>query len=82
MLFLHPRRTLRPHHACEVEGSHIRPPTCILSKLQFPKLAVCGEIGSCPGKALQSLGYHIGTAQQLISLWQVLQGQEIRTGDL
>lgn len=52
MLFLHPRRTLRPHHACEVEGSHIRPPTCILSKLQFPKLAVCGEIGSCPGKAL------------------------------
>lgn len=79
MLFLHTRRTLCPHHACEVKGSHIWPPTGIPSKLQVPKLAMCGKISSCPGKALQSLRYHIGTAQQLISLWQVLYGQEIRT---
>lgn len=79
MLFLHTRGTLRPHHAGEVKGGYIRPPARIPSKLQVPKLAMCGKISSCPGKALQSLGYHIGTAQQLISVRQVLQSQEIRT---
>jgi hypothetical protein len=68
MLFLDTSGTLCPHHACEVEGRHIRPPACILSKLQFPKLAMCGEVSRCSGKALQSLRYHISFAQQLISL--------------
>lgn len=79
MLFLHTRSAFRPHHAGEVKGGHIRPPACIPSKLQVPKLAMRGEISSCPGKALQSLRYHIGAAQQLISVRQVLHSQEIRT---
>lgn len=51
----------------------------VLGKLQLPELAVGGEVGSCPSKALQSLGHHIGTAQQPVGLRPVLRGQQIRT---
>lgn len=78
MLLLHPSRTLRTHHAREVEGRDIRLSMSILGKLQLPELAMGGEVSSCPGKALQSLGHYIGTAQQTIGLWPVLQSQQIR----
>lgn len=73
MLLLHPSSTLCPHHACEVKGRNVRPPVGIPGKLQLPKLPMGGEVSRSPDKALQSLGHHVGTAQQPVDLRPVLQ---------
>ena len=79
MLLLHTSRAICPHHACEVKSGDVRPPMGIFSKLQLPELAMGGEVSSFLGKVLQSLGHHIGTAQQPVCVWPVLQGPQIRT---
>lgn len=82
ILLLHTGRALCPHHACEVKSRDIRPSMGIQGKFQLPKLAVGGKVSSCPGKVLQSLGYHIGTAQQPVGLRPVLHGQQMRTSPI
>lgn len=82
MLLLHTSSALGPHHACEVKSRDVGSPMGIVGKFQLPELAMGGKVSSCPGKALQSLGHHIGTAQQPVGLWPVLHGQQIRTSGI
>lgn len=82
VLLLHSSRTLCPHHACEVKGRDIRPPVGIFGKLQLPELAIGGEVSSCPGKALQSLGDHIRIAQQAVGVLPVLETDQNQQGQL